>query len=157
MLKKKIVIFYITTVIFFLDRLSKYLVLKLLNSEEKFNIPITSFLNFNLVWNKGIAFGLFSFREQFYYNIISLIIIIITLGVFWFAIKSKGIERISFSMILGGSLGNLFDRFYYSAVIDFIDINVNNFHWFIFNIADTFISLGVIMLIMFEFFNRKKI
>ena len=89
MLKKKIVIFYITTVIFFLDRLSKYLVLKLLNSEEKFNIPITSFLNFNLVWNKGIAFGLFSFREQFYYNIISLIIIIITLGVFWFAIENS--------------------------------------------------------------------
>ena len=79
------------------------------------------------------------------------------MGVFWFAIKSKGIERISFSMILGGSLGNLFDRFYYSVVIYFIDINVNNFHLFIFNIADTFISLSVIMLIMFEFFNRKKI
>ena len=143
--------------IFTLDRLSKYFILELSNPGEKFNIPITSFLNFNLVWNKGIAFGLFSFKESFYYNIITLIIIIITLGIFWFAIKSKGIERISFSMILGGSLGNLFDRFYYSAVIDFIDINFNNIHWFIFNIADIFISIGVIILIVFEFFNKKKI
>ena len=157
MLKKKLVVFYIATMIFTLDRLSKYFILELSNPGEKFNIPITSFLNFNLVWNKGIAFGLFSFKESFYYNIITLIIIIITLGIFWFAIKSKGIERISFSMILGGSLGNLFDRFYYSAVIDFIDINFNNIHWFIFNIADIFISIGVIILIVFEFFNKKKI
>jgi signal peptidase II len=157
MLKKKITIFYIAALIFTLDRLSKYFILKLSNSVEEFNIPVTSFLNFNLVWNNGIAFGLFSFNEQFYYNIITLVIIIITLVILYFAIKSAGVERIGFSMIFGGSLGNIFDRLYYSAVVDFIDFHINNIHWFIFNIADIFISLGVIILITVEFFGRKKI
>ena len=157
MLKKKITIFYISALIFTLDRLSKYYVLKLSNSVEEFNIPVTSFLNFNLVWNNGIAFGLFSFNEQFYYNIITLLIVIITLVILFFAIKSAGVEKIGFSMIFGGSLGNIFDRLYYSAVVDFIDFHINNIHWFIFNIADIFISLGVIILITLEFFGRKKI
>ena len=157
MLKKKIIIFYIAALIFTLDRLSKYFILKLSNSVEEFNIPVTSFLNFNLVWNNGIAFGLFSFNEQFYYNIITLVIIIITLIILFFAIKSAGVERIGFSMIFGGSLGNIFDRLYYSAVVDFIDFHINNIHWFIFNIADIFISLGVIILITIEIFGRKKI
>ena len=157
MLKKKIFVFYVAILIFILDRLSKYYILEASNSYENFNIPITTFLNFNLVWNDGIAFGLFSFDEQFYYNIITLIIVIITLVVLFFAIKSNGVEKIGFSMIFGGSLGNIFDRLYYSAVVDFIDFHINNIHWFIFNIADIFISLGVIILITLEFFGRKKI
>ena len=157
MLKKKIVIFYIATITFILDRLSKYFILELSNSVENLNMPITSFLNLNLIWNDGIAFGLFSFKEQFYYNIITIIIIIITLAILFLAMKSSGIEKISFSMIFGGSLGNIFDRLYYRAVVDFIDININNIHWFIFNIADIFICLGVISLIVIEFFSRKKI
>ena len=157
MLKKKINIYYISALIFTLDRLSKYFILKLSNSVEEFNIPVTSFLNFNLVWNSGIAFGLFSFNEQFYYNILTLIIILITFVVLFFAIKSSRVEKIGFSMIFGGSLGNIFDRLYYSAVVDFIDFHINNIHWFIFNIADIFISLGVIILITIEFFGRKKI
>ena len=157
MLKKKIVIFYIATITFILDRLSKYFILELSNSVENLNMPITSFLNLNLIWNDGIAFGLFSFKEQFYYNIITIIIIIITLAILFLAMKSSGIEKISFSMIFGGSLGNIFDRLYYRAVVDFIDININNIHWFIFNIADIFICLGVITLITIEFFSKKKI
>ena len=156
MFKKKITIFYITVIIFILDRLSKYFILKLSSSNDGFDIPITSFLNFNLVWNSGIAFGLFSFNEQFYYNIITLIIIIITLVILFFAIKSNGVEKIGFSMIFGGSLGNIFDRLYYSAVVDFIDIHVNNIHWFIFNFADIFITVGVILLIASEMYKKKK-
>ena len=157
MLKKKIIIFYIASTIFILDRLSKYFILELSNADDSFYIPITSFLNLNLVWNSGIAFGLFSFNEQFYYNIITLIIIIITFVILFFAIKSNGFEKIGFSMIFGGSLGNIFDRLYYTAVVDFIDLHINNIHWFIFNIADIFISLGVIILISLEFFGKKKI
>ena len=157
MLKKKLTIFYVAALIFTFDRLSKYFILKLSNSVEEFNIPVTSFLNFNLVLNNGIAFGLFSFNEQFYYNIITLVIIIITFVILFFAIKSAGVEKIGFSMIFGGSLGNIFDRLYYTAVVDFIDFHINNIHWFIFNIADIFISLGVIILITIEFFGRKKI
>ena len=155
MLKKKITIFYIAALIFTLDRLSKYFILELSNSVEEFNIPVTSFLNFNLVWNNGIAFGLFSFNEQFYYNIITLVIIIITFIILFFAIKSAGVEKIGFSMIFGGSLGNIFDRLYYAAVVDFIDIHINNIHWFIFNFADIFISTGVVMLIVLEFVKKK--
>ena len=157
MLKKKIFVFYVAILIFILDRLRKYYILEASNSYENFNIPITTFLNFNLVWNDGIAFGLFSFDEQFYYNIITLIIVIITLVVLFFSIKSNGVEKIGFSMIFGGSLGNIFDRLYYSAVVDFIDIHIKNIHWFIFNIADIFICLGVITLIVFEIFVKKKI
>ena len=157
MLKKKIIIFYISSIIFILDRISKYFILELSGSDDNFDIPVTSFLNLNLIWNSGIAFGLFSFNDQFYYNIVTLIIIIITLIILFLAIKSNGVEKVCFSMILGGSLGNIFDRLYYSAVVDFIDIHINNIHWFIFNIADIFISLGVIILIMLEFRIRKKI
>ena len=155
MFKKRIIIFYIASTIFILDRLSKYFILELSNADDSFNIPITSFFNLNLVWNSGIAFGLFSFNEQFYYNIITLIIILITFVILFFAIKSDGVERIGFSMIFGGSLGNIFDRLYYTAVVDFIDFHINNIHWFIFNIADIFISLGVIVLILLEFFKKK--
>ncbi len=155
MLKKKITIFYIAAIIFIFDRLSKYFILELSSSDDSFIIPVTSFLNFNLVWNSGIAFGLFSFNEQFYYNIITLIIIIITLIILFFAIKSSDVEKIGFSMILGGSLGNIFDRIYYSSVVDFIDFHINNFHWFIFNVADIFISIGVIILIVLEIFKKN--
>ena len=157
MLKKRISIFYIAFSIFILDRLSKFIILNLSEDYEKLNISVTSFLNLNLVWNNGIAFGFFSFNDKIYYNIITLIIIIITIVILIFAIKTNGIEKFAFSIIFGGSLGNIFDRLYYSAVVDFIDFHINNFHWFIFNIADIFISLGVIMLITNEFLNRKKI
>jgi len=155
MLKKNIVIFYIATIIFILDRLSKYYILELSKSVEKLDMPITSFLNFNLVFNNGIAFGLLSVDGKFYYNIITLIIIAITFLVLVMAIKTNGIEKYCFSMIFGGSLGNIFDRLYYSSVIDFIDIHINNIHWFIFNFADIFISIGVMLLIILEFFKKK--
>ena len=157
MFRKKLNIFYIIATIFIIDRLSKYFILELFETAEKLNIPVTSFLNFSLVWNSGIAFGLFSFNENTYYNIITSIIIFITIIILYLAIKSNGIEKISFSMIFGGSLGNIFDRLYYNAVVDFIDIHINNIHWFIFNIADIFICLGVITLITIELFGRKKI
>ena len=156
MLKKKLIIFYIAISIFILDRLSKYFILELSSAGENFNIPITSFLNFNLVWNSGIAFGLFSFNDQFYYNIITLIIITITLIILFFAIKSVGAEKIGFSMIFGGSLGNIFDRLYYTAVVDFIDLHINNIHWFIFNVADMFITLGILILIFLELIKKKN-
>ena len=121
------------------------------------NIQITSFLNLNLIWNEGIAFGLFSFNEKIYYNFLTILIIFITLIIFWMILKSQKVERLAFMMIFGGSLGNIFDRLLYSAVPDFIDFHVKNFHWFIFNVADIFITIGVIILIYFELFLRKKI
>ena len=156
MIKKFFPSFLLVTLIFIFDRTSKYLILELSKPLGQFNIQITSFLNFNLIWNNGIAFGLLSFQENFYYEVITTLIIIVTLLVLWFALKSKGYEKMGFLMILGGALGNIFDRLYYSSVIDFIDISYNNYHWFIFNVADIFITIGVIMLIFLEFFKTKK-
>ena len=155
MLKKKVIIFYIAAIIFTIDRLSKYYILELSKSVENLDIPITSFLNFNLILNKGIAFGLLSVNENFYYNIITLFIIAITVLILVLAMKTNGIERYSFSMVFGGSLGNIFDRLYYSAVVDFIDIHINSIHWFIFNFADIFITIGVILLIVSEMYKKK--
>ena len=156
MLKKNLLSFLIVVSIFILDRLSKYIILEKSKSLGELNIDVTSFLNFNLIWNDGIAFGLLSFNQNFYYHTITATIILITTLIIWFSFKSKGFEKISFLMITGGSLGNIFDRLYYSSVIDFIDFNYNNFHWFIFNVADIFITLGVVMLIALEFFKLKK-
>jgi len=156
MLKKNLFSFLLVVSIFTLDRVSKYIILEKSKALEVLNINVNSFLNFNLVWNNGIAFGLLSFNENFYYHSITFLIILITVLIVWFAYKSNGLEKISFLMITGGSLGNIFDRLYYSSVIDFIDLNYNNFHWFIFNVADIFITLGVVVLITLEFFKLKK-
>jgi len=156
MLKKNLTNLIIVFSIFFLDRISKYIILSFSQSQNELNYSVTTFLDFNLVWNSGIAFGLFSFDQSIYYSLITSIIILVTLLIIWVALKSKGLEKISYLMIVGGSFGNIFDRLYYSSVIDFIDINYNNFHWFIFNVADIFISLGVIILIILEFLKPKK-
>tara|TARA_Y100000591_G_scaffold24301_1_gene17909 strand:+ start:421 stop:894 length:474 start_codon:yes stop_codon:yes gene_type:complete len=155
MLKKNLLYFILVTFVFALDRLTKFLIIKYSETLGELNISITSFMNFNLIWNDGIAFGLLSFEDRFFYNVISIIIALITLIIIWLAIKSQGIEKISFLMIVGGSSGNLFDRIYYSSVPDFIDININNFHWFIFNVADIFITIGVFLLIILEFVKKK--
>ena len=156
MLKKHLVDFSIIIFIFLIDRVSKLLIIGSPETYEQYGISITSFLNFNLIWNEGIAFGLFSFDEKFYYNLITIFICLIILIIIWFMLKSKGFEKISFLLIIGGSLGNIYDRIYYSAVPDFIDIHFNNYHWFIFNVADIFITLGILSLISIEIFGSKK-
>ncbi len=142
--------------IFLLDRLTKIMITNFTQNNDQFFIEVTSFLNFNLIWNKGIAFGLFSFDEKSYYNYMSILIVIITIIVFFLMIRSQGKEKIGFSMIVGGSLGNLFDRLVYSSVPDFIDIHINNYHWFIFNVADIFITIGVMLLIYSEIYLKEK-
>jgi len=150
MLKKNIFYFFLVLLIFILDRISKLWIISIFNSENNLEIKISSFINLNLIWNKGIAFGLFSYGEKFEYNLLTGLIIIISAIVFWMIIKTKGLEKYGFLMILGGALGNIFDRLYYSAVPDFIDIYYKNFHWFVFNVADIFITVGVLMLIKNE-------
>ena len=142
--------------IFLIDRLSKiyviYLDEKLIGSE----ILSTKFLNINLIWNEGIAFGLFSFTEKTFYNFLTMIILIIILVIFFMTFKSKGLKKYSLLMVLGGALGNVYDRIATKAVPDFIDLHVGNFHWFIFNIADIFITFGVILMIILEFTDINK-
>ena len=156
MLKKHLLDFSIIIFIFLIDRVSKLLIISAPETYEQYGISITTFLNFNLIWNEGIAFGLFSFDEKFYYNLITIIICLIILIIIWLMLKSNGFEKISFLLIIGGSLGNIYDRIYYSAVPDFIDIHYNNYHWFIFNVADIFITTGVLLLIYIELVLKNK-
>ena len=143
--------------IFLLDRLSKiyviYLDKKFLGSE----LLSSKFLNIRLIWNEGIAFGLFSFGEKTLYNILTILILVIILAIGFMIIKSKGFKKYSLLMILAGGLGNVFDRIFYKAVPDFIDFHVGNFHWFIFNVADIFITVGIIFLIILEFTDSNKV
>ena len=155
--KKIIYYFLISLSIFALDRISKIYVINIAEKFGQVEIYINKFLNIILVWNSGIGFGLLSFEKEFLYNLITLIIILVNFVILYLGIKSNNLKGFLFFIILGGSLGNLFDRLYYSAVPDFIDINYNGFHWFIFNVADIFISVGIICLIFAElFFNKKE-
>ena len=155
--KKTLVNLSIILLIFFIDRFSKIYILDIAESNGNVDIYINSFLNFVLYWNTGIGFGLFAFEQPQAYNFITLIIIFVNLIIIYLIYKSTNFKIYFLIMILGGSLGNLYDRINYNAVPDFIDLHINNFHWFIFNIADIFISLGVICLIYVEIFFKNKL
>ena len=147
--------FYINLItilsIFILDRLTKIYIIYLDKINSGSELYLSKYLNIYLIWNKGIAFGLFSLDEKNFYNYLTIFIFIIIVLILFWIIKSKGIQKYALSMISGGALGNLFDRIFYRAVPDFIDLHINNFHWFIFNFADIFISIGVFLMILSEF------
>ena len=153
MMKKIIIIF----IIFFLDRLSKLYIINLQESGTEIDFYIYPFLNFYLVWNTGIAFGLASFETNIYYHIITLIILLVNMVLIYLLIKSKGIFTYFIALIIGGSIGNLFDRIYYYAVPDFIDLHIGKYHWFVFNVADIFITVGIIGLLIVELLKKEKI
>ena len=148
--------FSIVTLIYFLDRLSKIYIIQLDKNNLGLDIFNSAYLNIVLIWNKGIAFGLLSFNESYLYNIISLIISIIIVVLVVMSLKNKGFKRYSLLMIIGGALGNLHDRIFFNAVPDFIDFHVGNFHWFIFNVADIFISLGIFCMILVELIDNNR-
>ena len=148
--------FSIVGLIYFLDRLSKIFVIQLDKNSFGSEIFSSAYLNIVLIWNKGIAFGLFSFDEAYLYNILTLLISIIVVILVSMTIKSQGFKRYSLLMIVGGALGNLHDRIFFNAVPDFIDFHVGNFHWFIFNVSDIFITIGVIGMISFEIIDKDK-
>ena len=142
--------------IFFLDRATKVYLLNLQAKGIDIDFYIYSFLNFYLVWNTGVGFGLASMEINIYYHILTAIIVIINIALIYFLIKYKGVYSYLLALIIGGSLGNLFDRIYYYAVPDFIDLHFGNYHWFIFNVADIFITVGIIGLVFFELLKREK-
>ena len=148
--------FSIVFLIYFLDRLSKIYVIELDKNNLGSDIFNSTYLNIVLIWNKGIAFGLLSFNESYLYNIISLIIAIIIIVLIIMSLKNQGFKRYSLLMIVGGALGNLYDRIFFNAVPDFIDFHIGNFHWFIFNVSDIFITLGVVSMIIVELIDKDK-
>ncbi len=139
-----IISFLLILIVFSLDRLSKIKILQLLENKRLY---INDFINFDLVWNSGIGFGFFSSQPVLIYNLITLLISVVIIILIFLMLKSKVIDKIMFALIAGGALGNVYDRIIYAAVPDFIDIHYNTFHWFTFNIADIFISIGIVVII----------
>lgn len=154
--KKYFLEIIIILVIFFLDRISKLYVIHQDKLNFNSDIYLSKFLNIRLIWNEGIAFGLLSFDEKYLYNLITILIFLVIVFIIFIASKSDDLRKYSLVLVIGGAIGNLFDRLIYNAVPDFIDFHVGNFHWFIFNVADVFISLGIIFLIYNELFVIKK-
>ena len=154
--KKIFIYFGIVLIVFALDRVSKIIVLNILENADKVDVYINSFLSLYLVWNQGIGFGLFSFDQSYIYNGITLFILLINLVIVYLIYKEKAPKTYFLAIILGGSSGNLFDRYYYNSVPDFIDLSYKGYHWFIFNVADIFITIGVLCLIFAELFLNKK-
>ena len=151
---KKIIIIL---VVFFFDRATKMYLIDLQATGTDIDFYIFSFLNFFLVWNTGIGFGLASFETNIFYHILTIVISIINFVLIFLLLKAKGAYVYLLALIIGGSLGNLFDRIYYYAVPDFIDVHIGNFHWFIFNVADIFITAGIIGLMFVELLKKEKI
>ncbi len=152
--------FYINLIfiflIFILDRISKVYVIYLNEKSYTSEIFSSKFLNISLTWNQGIAFGLFSFDQSDLYNFLTIIIFIVIFFIFIMLIKNKGLKRYALLMIFGGAIGNLFDRIFFKAVPDFIDFHIGQFHWFVFNLADIFITIGVIFMILLELIGNSK-
>ena len=156
-IKKIVISIFILLTIFIFDRLSKVLVLNILEETGQVDIYVNSILNLYLVWNKGIGFGLLSSEQDSFYNVVTALIILINFAIIYLLFKEKGAKYYFLLVILGGSLGNLFDRIHFKAVPDFIDLNYKGYHWFIFNVADIFITVGIILLILAEFISYKKV
>ena len=148
--------FIILIIIFLIDRVSKFYVLKLAEVESSVDIYVTSYLNLFLIWNKGIAFGLLSMNESIVYNLITIIIGLIIAVILFMMWKNNNIQRYFLALVAGGAIGNLYDRIVYTAVPDFIDLHFHGFHWFVFNIADIFITIGILCLILVEVFYNNK-
>ena len=155
--KKFYINIFIILIIFLLDRLTKIIVVNLVEKNFRNQIFSSKYLNIDLIWNQGIAFGLFSFDEILTYNILTAIIAAVILIVFIMILKNDGFKRFLLLLIMGGALGNLYDRVFFSSVPDFIDFHVGNFHWFSFNVADIFISIGVFFMILIEFIDINKL
>ena len=154
--KKIIFQIFIIFIIFLLDRISKSYIIDIAKISGNVDIYINSFINLILVWNKGIGFGLLSSDNSIFYNLVTILIILVNILIIYLIFKSDDYRIYFFLFVLGGSLGNLYDRIYYSAVPDFIDLNIGGYHWFIFNVADIFITIGVLFLVLNELFNFKK-
>ena len=148
---------FVVLTVFIIDRIAKILIINILGNTGSVDIYVNSFLSFHLVWNSGIGFGLMSFDLGYIYNFITALIVIINLIIVYLILIEKSFKAFFLAIILGGSLGNLIDRLYFNAVPDFIDLNYEGYHWFIFNVADIFITIGIICLIFAEIFNYKNL
>ena len=147
--------FYFLAIIFFIFGIDRYSKIEIINNFSQISFYLNDFLNFDLIWNTGIGFGFFSTNSTLVYNLVTILIILVILFIVSMFIVSERLDKLIYSIVIGGALGNLYDRFVYKAVPDFIDIHYNNFHWFTFNVADIFITIGILILILRNIFVKN--
>lgn len=138
--------------VFFIDRISKF---EIINSSNDNTYFVNNFINFDLIWNIGIGFGFLSTDSSLLYNVVTLLIGFVIIYLVYIFFESELKDKIIYSTIIGGALGNFYDRLIYKAVPDFIDFHYNNFHWFTFNVADIFITIGIVIFIIKSYFVRN--
>ena len=155
--KKNLLFFFIIFLMFSLDRISKIYAINFFLDQNIQSYYFNDFLNFVLIWNTGIAFGIFESENILYHSISVLIFIVICILIIWLIKSAQNFEKVSISLIIGGAFGNLFDRVVYNAVPDFIDIHYHDFHWFVFNVSDIVITFGVILLLLKDLFSKKNV
>ena len=150
--KQNILFALIILIIFFIDRISK---INVINNFSENSYFINSFTNLDLIWNVGIGFGFLSTDSNLIYGLITLFIALVILTLIYVLILSNNLDKLIYSMIIGGAIGNFYDRLMFKAVPDFIDLHYNNFHWFTFNVADIFITVGIMIFILRSFFVKN--
>ena len=147
--------FYFLAIIFFIFGIDRYSKIEIINNFSDTSVYLNDFFNFDLIWNTGIGFGFLSTNSTLVYNLVSILIIVVILFIISIFVVSERFDKLIYSIVIGGALGNLYDRLAYQAVPDFIDIHYNNFHWFTFNVADIFITIGIFILILRNIFVKN--
>lgn len=145
----------VAAVIIVFDQWSKFFILQIPELSTSNAIEITSFFNIALVLNRGISFGMFSEHDQ-PLLLIAIALAIIAVLLRWLWKDSTIMLAIGVGMAIGGAIGNMIDRILYGAVVDFLDFYIGNLHWPAFNIADSFIFIGVVVLCVYSMFFEKR-
>ncbi len=143
----------LTIIIFIFDRITK---IKIMQDYNDNTFYVNQFINIDLTWNIGIGFGLLSTDTIAFYNLITVLIATIIIILLYFVIISKNFDKFIYSIIIGGAVGNFYDRLVYNAVPDFIDLHYNDFHWFTFNVADVFIVIGILIFLLRELLSKQN-
>ena len=151
-LKENIYFLILILLIFTFDRYTKLIVI---NNFSEQNYFVNDYINFDLIWNTGIGFGLLDTQSTLFYNFVTTLIGLVILILIYIMINSKNLDKLIYSTIIGGAIGNFYDRIAFKAVPDFIDLHYNNFHWFVFNLADVFITIGILTLIISEMLKKN--
>lgn len=147
-------IFVVSLLVAAVDQLTKVLVLK---NIALLPISVFPFMNLVLAWNRGISFGILNQHTPWIFWTLTSISLTITVGLFFYAWCQKNLKKIVYlSLVIGGALGNIIDRFWHGAVVDFLDFHIYNYHWPAFNVADSAIVCGVLLLLLDGYLNDKK-
>ena len=149
-------VLFITALIITADQISKSLIKSTMTLYDVIPV-IPGFFQLNYITNKGMAFGINLPVGICFFSGISLIITCFLVWILWCERKNNLLMRISLALILGGAIGNLIDRILFGEVVDFFDFMIGDFHWYIFNIADSAVTVGIILMLFYSFLFKPKV